>query len=177
MCLVIKRNGQALFFFSLYLITLPPILRRSVHIVEVMTDGFCKENWLKNGSKSWWWIFIGIPFFCSWDMAAHGIPIYMGIFFWQASEKKCTRARQEEIKRKSGGRNLNNKYQHEITNHLNTAAYDTNGVINPTKRQYSTNQQQSRLKRMGEWLKKRADVNKHAPFMRSGAQASSCKRT
>lgn len=33
--------------------------------------------------------------------------------------------------------NLNNKYQHEITNHLNTAAYDTNGVINPTEKQYT----------------------------------------
>lgn len=44
------------------------------------------------------------------------------------------------------------KYQQEITNHLNTAAYDTNGVINPTDK----GQSQIEMRKIGE-RKKRQD--------------------
>lgn len=56
---------------------------------------------------------------------------------------------------------LNNKYQHEITNHLNTAAYDTNGVINPTERQYTTdthqNLEQTIIKKKTLWAHTTSD--------------------
>lgn len=66
-------------------------------------------------------------------------------FRW-TPEKKLAYSDRERKRDSENGKKLNNKYQHEITNHLNTAAYDTNGVISPTDLQYATNIHQTLVK-------------------------------
>lgn len=122
MCLVIKFNDQIYFRSSFH----RGCTCTHTHTLSCRWLMAFAKNWLKNGSKSWWWIFIEIPIF----FFGRIITICYALefqFWWEFSANNQKNDREN-------GRSLNNKYQHEITNHLNTAAYDTNGVINSTKR-------------------------------------------